>query len=192
MSAVRAHDAVPAEPQRLMDAAALDRTLTRLAHEVLERYREPGVPVLVGIRDGGVPVARALATVMAALGGRRPAVLTLDVTAWRDDRPRPDRAAEGALATLDGEVGAPVLGAAVLLVDDVLHTGRTLRAALEGLAAHGRPASVEALVLVDRGRRELPLRATFVGRNLPVAAGDWVDVALDAGSAPGAWLVRRA
>lgn len=179
---------------RLMDGPTLERTVTRLAHEVREQH--PGLEgvVLAAVRDGGVPLARLLAATLKRLGSQPVPLLALDVTAYRDDRPRVSLPPQDALATLDGGAPASVEGATVVLVDDVLHTGRTLRAALDCLAAHGRPAAVEPLVLFDRGQRELPLRATFVGRNVPVAAGQWVEVlAWDAEpGATGAWLVTRA
>ena len=185
----------PAAWTRLLDGAELARTVRRLAHEVRERH--PGLPgvVLAAVRDGGVPLACRVRDQLSALGEPEPALLALDVRDYRDDRPRPARPAAGALSQVPrvSTGGAPppvsVEAATVVLVVDVIHTGRTLRAALDLLADHGRPAAVEPLVLVDRGRRELPLRATYVGRNLPVAAGAWVEVVWEPASA-GAWLVE--
>ncbi|HEY6378138.1 MAG TPA: phosphoribosyltransferase family protein [Candidatus Dormibacteraeota bacterium] len=185
---------------RLMDAPTLARTITRLAHEVRERHPDLDGVLVVAVRDGGVPPARLLVTALAEAGGTAPPLFALDVAGHRDDRPRPARPRPGALVALAAAPGAvtpadavTVDGAIVILVDDVLHTGRTLRAALDCLADHGRPAAVEPLVLFDRGQRELPLRATYVGKNVPVAADRWVEVvARDTPSvAAGAWLVQR-
>jgi pyrimidine operon attenuation protein/uracil phosphoribosyltransferase len=184
----------PAAWTRLLDGAELARTVRRLAHEVRERH--PGLPgvVLAAVRDGGVPLACRVRDQLAALGEPEPTLLALDVRDYRDDRPRPARPAAGALSqvprvsTGGALAQVSVEAATVVLVDDVIHTGRTLRAALDLLADHGRPAAVEPLVLIDRGRRELPLRATYVGRNLPVAPGAWVEVVWDP-SGTGAWLV---
>jgi pyrimidine operon attenuation protein/uracil phosphoribosyltransferase len=186
----------PAAWSRLLDGAELTRTVRRLAHEVRERH--PGLTgvVLAAVRDGGVPLACRVRDQLAALGEPEPTLLALDVRDYRDDRPRPARPAAGALSqvprvsTGGALAQVSVEAATVVLVDDVIHTGRTLRAALDLLADHGRPAAVEPLVLIDRGRRELPLRATYVGRNLPVAPGAWVEVVWES-SGTGAWLVGR-
>ncbi|TMC50459.1 MAG: bifunctional pyr operon transcriptional regulator/uracil phosphoribosyltransferase PyrR [Chloroflexi bacterium] len=173
---------------QLLDAASLPSTLRRLAHELIERH--PGLDgvVLAAVRRGGVPVARALREILADLGVREPPLGELDVGEYRDDRPRP------AARPRHAWTGAPapeIDGAVVVLVDDVVHTGRTLRAALDALADQGRPAAVEPLVLIDRGQRELPLRATYVGKNIPASAGDWVVVRMRWDQPPGAWLVPR-
>jgi pyrimidine operon attenuation protein/uracil phosphoribosyltransferase len=183
-----------------MDAATLARTVTRLAHEVGERH--PGLQdiVVVAVRDGGVPVAQLLVTALAASGTPAPPLMAIDVESHRDDRPRAAGPRPGELVALPvggGDTrqtdGHSVDGATVILVDDVIHTGRTLRAALDCLSDHGRPAAVEPLVLFDRGQRELPLRATYVGKNVPVAADQWVEVIAwnTAPAEAGAWLVQR-
>jgi pyrimidine operon attenuation protein / uracil phosphoribosyltransferase len=185
----------PGASSRLLDSGELGRAVRRLAHEVRERH--PGLVgvVLAAVCDGGVPLGRRLRAELAELGEPEPPLLALDVRDYRDDRPRPARPVAGALRPLPPARGggvpvpAPVEAAIVVLIDDVIHTGRTLRAALDLLADHGRPAAVEPLVLVDRGHRELPLRATYVGRNLPVAAGAWVEVVWDPSDA-GVWLVE--
>jgi len=189
MSAQRAHAGVP---PRLLDEAALRRAVSRLAHEVVERH--PGERlVLVGIRTRGIPLAQRLAATMAELGGEPLCVLAVDPREYRDDRPRPLEAAGPALESLNGEALPPLERATVVLVDDVLFTGRTQRAALDALLSVGRPAAVEVLVLVDRGHRELPLRATYVGKNVPTASGDRVAVRLrEIDGVDGAWLIEDA
>lgn len=178
-------------PGCLLDDAGLARTVRRLAHEVVERHPNLGGVVVAAVRDGGVRLAVRLVAELEALGGHTPRLCALDVGDYRDDRPRPASARADALTALDGGATIEVDGVTVLLVDDVIHTGRTLRAALDLLAAHGRPAAVEPLVLVDRGRRELPLRATYVGKNVPAGPASWVEVVMEPDGAAGAFLVDR-
>ena len=178
---------------RVLDAEALTRTVKRLAHEIRERH--PGLDgvVLCGVRTRGVPLAMRTAALLAALGDPPPPVAALDLRDYRDDRPRPVSPRPGALTAADAVGPPPVVdGAVVIVVDDVLFTGRTLRAALDALDDHGRPGAVELLVLVDRGHRELPVRATYVGKNVPTAADERVAVRLrEVDGVDGAWLVRN-
>ncbi len=175
---------------QLLDAPGLQRIIVRLAHEIAERHPELDTVVLVGIPTRGVPLARAVAHELATLGHAAPPVAVLDPSAHRDDRPRP-AAPHPALRHVDGELAPRIDGAVVIVVDDVLFTGRTIRAALDALVDCGRPAVVEVLALIDRGRRELPLRATYVGKNVPTAAGDRVFVRVrDVDGVDGAWLRR--
>jgi pyrimidine operon attenuation protein/uracil phosphoribosyltransferase len=175
----------------LLDEAALARVVLRLAHEVLEKH--PGLQgvVLAGVRTRGVPLAQRLARALRGLsGGTVVPVAQLDLDDYRDDRPRPALPRPGALQLVDGGDVPAIDGTAVIVVDDVFYTGRTLRAALDALADAGRPACVESLVLVDRGHRELPLRATYVGKNVPTAAGERVAVKLrEIDGLDGAFLV---
>ena len=186
----------------LLDEAAVARTLLRLAHEVLEKHptpplergRTPAFPLdgvlLAGVRTRGVPLALRLALALHGLGAPHVPVAQLDIDDYRDDRPRPAVPRPGALRLLDGGRVPDVDGATVIIVDDVFYTGRTLRAALDALADTGRPASVELLVLVDRGHRELPLRASYVGKNVPTAADERVAVRLrEIDGCDGAFLV---
>lgn len=181
------------EGPRVMDEAALARATVRLAHEVAERHPGLDGAVLAGVRTRGVPIAERLVSTLAGLGRPVPRLAALDLSDYRDDRPRPSVASARALVWLDAaatEAGAGIDGATVIVVDDVFFTGRTLRAAMEALAHHGRAACVELLVLVDRGHRELPVRATYVGKNIPTSPGERVVVRLrEVDGVDGAWLV---
>jgi pyrimidine operon attenuation protein/uracil phosphoribosyltransferase len=177
---------------QLLDAGAMQRITVRLAHEIAERHPALDSVVLVGIPTRGVPLARAVARQLASLGHTAPPVAALDPSAHRDDRPRP-AAPHSALCDIDGVHAPRIDGSVVIVVDDVLFTGRTIRAALDALVDCGRPAAVEVLALIDRGHRELPLRATYVGKNVPTAAGDRVFVRLrEIDGVDGAWLRRSA
>jgi pyrimidine operon attenuation protein/uracil phosphoribosyltransferase len=175
---------------QLLDAGAIQRITVRLAHEIAERHPALENVVLVGIPTRGVPLARVVAHQLVCLGHAALPVATLDPSAHRDDRPRP-AAPEPTLYDVDGGSPPRIDGAVVIVVDDVLYTGRTLRAALDALVDCGRPAAVEVLALIDRGHRELPLRATYVGKNVPTASGDRVFVRLrEVDGVDGAWLRR--
>ncbi len=176
---------------RLLDEMAVARAVIRLAHEIIERHDAETV-VLAGIRTRGVPLAARVARAIAAMGQPVPDVAALDLKDYRDDRPRPARPRSGALSGLDGGETPVIDGRVVVIVDDVLFTGRTLRAALDALTDEGRPRTVEMLVLVDRGHRELPMRATYVGKNVPSAPTERVAVRLrEVDGVDGAWLVAE-
>ena len=153
----------------LMDGAAMDRTLMRIAHEILERC--DGDFVLLGIRRRGIPLARQLAANIEKVAGKAVPVGELDVTSFRDDLP--DR---GIPAGLD--LGLDVGGQTVILVDDVLYTGRTIRAAMDAVISAGRPRAIRLAVLIDRGHRELPIRPDFVGKNIPTSHKERIEVRL--------------
>ena len=163
-------------PQRtVLEAADISRALTRIAHEVLERNKGAGDLVLLGIPSRGVPLAHRLAARIAAVEGSDVPVGALDVTMYRDDlRLQPARALEHTDLPSGG-----IEGRTVVLVDDVLYSGRTIRAALDALGDLGRPGRVQLAVLVDRGHRELPIRADYVGKNLPTSTGERVRVLLE-------------
>ena len=158
----------------VLDAEEIRRALTRIAHEILERTHGGDEVVLLGIPTRGVPLARRLAARIGEFEGREVPCGSLDVTMHRDDlRLRPARALQRTQVPPDG-----VDGKTVVLVDDVLYSGRTIRAALDALNDLGRPRAVQLAVLVDRGHRELPVRADYVGKNLPTAQREVVRVLL--------------
>lgn len=158
----------------LLDATDVRRALTRIAHEILERARGADDLVLLGIPTRGVPLAHRLAARIAEVEGSEVPVGSLDITMYRDDlRLHPARALERTELPAGG-----VEGRTVVLVDDVLYSGRTIRAALDALGDLGRPARVQLAVLVDRGHRELPIRADYVGKNLPTSLAERVHVLL--------------
>ena len=161
----------------LLTARDVARTIARIAHQIIEKTAldsadAPRV-ILLGIPSGGVPLAQRIAAAIAEFSDRDVPVGSLDVTLFRDDlRDKPHR------ALLPTRVPEDINGAVVILVDDVLFSGRTIRAALDSLRDIGRPRSIQLAVLVDRGHRELPIRADYVGKNIPTAKGEDVDVTL--------------
>lgn len=153
---------------QLMDAAAMRRSLTRMAHEVVERNKGLDGVVLVGILTRGALLAERMADKLAEIEGVRPPVHALDARPYRDDLERPRQ--------LQPVEGLDVHDKTVVLVDDVLYTGRTVRAAMEAVMASGRARRIELAVLVDRGHRELPIRPDFVGKNVPTARDEEIQV----------------
>jgi pyrimidine operon attenuation protein/uracil phosphoribosyltransferase len=165
---------VPPVPRTVLEAPDISRALTRIAHEVLERNKGAQGLVLLGIPSRGVPLVRRLAERMVEVEGTAVPVGALDVTMYRDDlRLRPARPLERTELPPEG-----IDGRTVVLVDDVLFSGRTIRAALDALNDHGRPRAVQLAVLIDRGHRELPIRADYVGKNLPTSLRERVSVLL--------------
>ena len=170
----RAHPAPLTDGKIVLEAAEIARALTRITHEILERTDGASDVVLLGIPTRGVPLARRLAARLSQVEGRPTATGSLDVTMYRDDlRLRPARALRHTAVPASG-----VDGKVVVLVDDVLYSGRTVRAALDALGDIGRPRAVQLAVLVDRGHRELPIRADYVGKNLPTSQREAVQVLL--------------
>ncbi|MEJ7629119.1 MAG: bifunctional pyr operon transcriptional regulator/uracil phosphoribosyltransferase PyrR [Nocardioidaceae bacterium] len=158
----------------VLDGTDIARALTRIAHEILERNKGPADIVLLGIPRRGVPLAARIASAMTAVEGVDIPHGALDITMYRDDlRRKPTRTLEQ--TTIPGD---SIEDAVVVLVDDVLFSGRTVRAALDALNDLGRPRAVQLAVLVDRGHRELPIRADFVGKNLPTSLSETVEVTL--------------
>ncbi|NLI12855.1 MAG: bifunctional pyr operon transcriptional regulator/uracil phosphoribosyltransferase PyrR [Peptococcaceae bacterium] len=162
------------EKAQILDKEGIRRSLTRIAHEIIERNKGTDNLILVGIRRRGVPLAERLAERIKDIEGGRVPVGILDITLYRDD-----------LTTLayqplvrSTEIPFPVSGKTVVLVDDVIFTGRTIRAALDALIDLGRPRVIQLAVLVDRGHRELPIRADYVGKNVPTSRKEEVSVRL--------------
>jgi pyrimidine operon attenuation protein/uracil phosphoribosyltransferase len=160
------------EKAQLMSASEIDRTLVRLAHEVLEKTKDLDLLAFIGIRRRGVPLAQRLSKKIEALENRKIPVGILDINLYRDD-----------LSTVDikpvvsaTEIPFSVAGKDIILMDDVLYTGRTIRAALDALFDHGRPARVQLLVLIDRGHRELPIEARFIGRTVQTTDIEIIEV----------------
>lgn len=149
----------------LMDAKAMDRALTRISHEILERNKGLGNIYLVGIQRRGVPIAQRIADKIERFEGSRPEVGVLDITFYRDD-----------LSLLNDNpvvnathINNAVTGSKIILVDDVIYTGRTIRAAIEAIFDMGRPELIQLAVLIDRGHRELPFRPDYIGKNVPTS-----------------------
>lgn len=152
----------------LMDEKAMDRALTRIAHEIIEKNRGIEDIVLVGIKRRGVPLAFRLSEKIESIEGKILPTVMLDITSYRDDLGNRLEAADLSVNGLDFEV----TGKIIILVDDVLFTGRTVRAAMDAVIDSGRPKSIQLAVLVDRGHRELPIRADFVGKNVPTSRSE--------------------
>jgi pyrimidine operon attenuation protein/uracil phosphoribosyltransferase len=161
-------------PVSLLDGGDIRRAITRIAHEILERNKGAAGLALVGIAARGDDLARRLASEIARIEGAKVPVGVLDITFYRDDIGMRAEAPE----VHETRIGFDITGKTVVLVDDVLFTGRTIRAAMDALVDFGRPTSVELAVLVDRGHRELPIRADFVGKNVPTRMDESVRVAL--------------
>jgi len=160
----------------VIDADRMSRTLTRIAHEILERNRELGELALVGIRTRGVPIARRIAHAIHDINGHEVPTGALDITLYRDDLMR--HAVGPQPLVRKTEIPFSIDEKRILLVDDVLYTGRTIRAALDALIDFGRPNSIQLVVLIDRGHRELPIKADYVGKNLPTSLAQSVQVHL--------------
>ena len=160
------------EKTQLMSASEIDRTLVRLAHEILERTGDLGRLAFIGIRRRGLPLAQRLAKKIEALERHKIPVGALDISLYRDDLSTISQ--EAVLNATD--IPFPVTGKDVILMDDVLYTGRTVRAALDALFDKGRPARVQLLALIDRGHRELPIEARYVGRMVQTTANEIVEV----------------
>jgi pyrimidine operon attenuation protein/uracil phosphoribosyltransferase len=172
-----------------MDAAAIDRALRRIAHEIVERNPDLGSVILAGIPSRGVAIARRLAHAIESLGKGRVATGAIDVSMHRDDVGTRRELPRVKASTLP----LPLEGKTVIIVDDVFFTGRTVRAAMDAISSFGRPARIQLAALIDRGHRELPIRGDYVGKNLPTAPGEEVQLRLhDVDEEPDAvWLIKE-
>jgi pyrimidine operon attenuation protein / uracil phosphoribosyltransferase len=160
------------EKKQLMSASEIDRTLVRLAHEVLERTNDLSQLAFIGVKRRGVPMAQRLAAKIESLEGLRIPVGILDINLYRDDL-----STVGERPILHAkQIDFPIVGKDIVLMDDVLYTGRTIRSALDALFDHGRPARVQLLVLIDRGHRELPIEARYIGRMVQTTSQEIIEV----------------
>lgn len=164
----------PREKALILDKTGVDRALTRIAHEILEKNKGAAELVLVGIQRGGIHLARRLAAKILEIEKISVPVGSLDITMYRDDLTT--RKSQPVPQATD--IPVDIQEKLIVLVDDVLYTGRTIRAALNSIMDYGRPKRIQLAVLVDRGNRELPIRADYVGKNLPTSAREKVDVML--------------
>jgi pyrimidine operon attenuation protein/uracil phosphoribosyltransferase len=174
----------------VMDAAAIDRALRRIAHEIIERNPDLGSVILAGIPSRGVAIARRLADMIESLGKTRVAMGAIDVSMHRDDVGTRAELPRVQASTLP----LPLEGRTVIIVDDVFYTGRTVRAAMDAISSFGRPARIQLAALIDRGHRELPIRGDYVGKNLPTAPGEQVRLRLEDvdGEPDAVWLIKEA
>jgi pyrimidine operon attenuation protein/uracil phosphoribosyltransferase len=158
----------------LMDANAISRALTRISHEILERNKGLSELVIIGIQRRGVPMAKRIAGILETIESVRPPVGILDITFYRDDL-----SMLSAHPIVNGtDIPFDVNDKTIVLVDDVLYTGRTVRASIEALFDMGRPASIQLAIMVDRGHRQLPVRADYVGKNVPTSNSESIRVEL--------------
>ncbi|PLY02872.1 MAG: bifunctional pyr operon transcriptional regulator/uracil phosphoribosyltransferase PyrR [Desulfuromonas sp.] len=174
------------ETIEILDSDGINRALTRIAHEILEKNKGSEGLVLIGIRTGGAYLAAELHRKIMAIEGHDVPLGVIDVTMYRDDISSRQNLAVG-----QTDIRFSITDKKVILVDDVLFTGRTIRAAMEALMDHGRPRNIQLATLVDRGHRELPIRPDFIGRNLPTARNEKIRVDFDANNTPKAVQLHR-
>jgi pyrimidine operon attenuation protein/uracil phosphoribosyltransferase len=163
----------------ILDQSGINRALTRIAHEILERNKGTADLVLVGIRTGGDDLAAELRRRIAEIEGEDIPAGTVDITMYRDDL-----SSRGSMPIGRTDIPFALDGKRVILVDDVLYTGRTIRAAMDALIDLGRPRSIQLAVLIDRGHRELPIRPDYIGRNVPTSREEKIEVEFDAKRTP--------
>ena len=160
------------EKAQILDASGIERSLKRIAHEIVEKNKGVQDLILVGIRRRGVPLAERLAGLIREIEGEQVRVGTLDITLYRDDL-----TALGDQPVVHGtDIPSDIKGKIIVLVDDVLYTGRTIRAAMDAIVDMGRPQCIQLAVLIDRGHRELPIRADYIGKNVPTSKKELIHV----------------
>lgn len=162
------------EKAKIMDKEAIEKALTRIAHEVLEKNKDTADIAVIGIKNRGAYIGKRLADSIERIMGERPPVGALDITLYRDDL---TQIAEQPVVHAT-EIDFNIDGKCIILVDDVLYTGRTIRCALDALIDFGRPSQIQLAVLIDRGHRELPIRADYVGKNVPTSLKEVIEVKL--------------
>lgn len=178
----------PQQARQILNAEEMRRAIARIAHEILEHTEGARDTLLVGLYAEGVPLAERLAQLILSFEGVAVPTGCLDFGAFRDDVQARGPFREAGPTILPGAI----TGQTVVLVDDVIYTGRSLRAAIDGLFTYGRPSRVQAAVLIDRGHRELPIRADYVGKNVPTAHDEWVRVLLrELHGEDGVYLIRE-
>lgn len=158
----------------LMDDKAIKRTLTRISHEIIEKNKGTENLVILGIKSRGVPLANRISELINMFEGEEVEVGSVDITKYRDDLKKPENLKEHNSI----ELGVDITGKRIILVDDVLFTGRSVRAAIDAIIDRGRPEMIQLAVLVDRGHRELPIRADYVGKNIPTSRKEDISVEL--------------
>ena len=178
----------PSAPAPVLDAAAIERALRRISHEIIERNPDLGSVILAGIPSRGVEIARRLTAIIESLGNVVVPTGAIDISMHRDDVGTRRELPRVRASTLP----LPLEGKTVIIVDDVFYTGRTARAAMDAISSFGRPSRIQLAALIDRGHRELPIRVDYVGKNIPTAPGEEVRLRLhDVDGEPDAvWLVK--
>ena len=172
----------------IMDGKAIGRALTRISHEIIERNRGVSNLAVIGIQRRGVPLSRRIAEKIEEVEGKSPDMGVLDITFYRDDLSFLNEH-----PVVNGtDIPFSVNGRDIVLVDDVLYTGRTVRAAIDAIMDTGRPASIQLAILIDRGHRELPIRADYVGKNVPTSRKEFIEVKVDEfDGTEGVFIVRK-
>ncbi len=163
------------EKTKILDKEAIDKTLERMAHEIIEKLKSAGDIAIVGIKNRGAYLGKRLADKIEKIAGSRPLVGALDITLYRDDLTQVSEQPVVHATEIDFDID----GKKIILADDVLFTGRTVRCALDALIDYGRPGQIQLAVLIDRGHRELPIKADYVGKNVPTSLKEVVEVRLE-------------